>query len=223
MHAAVCCDVCCQVIKYGVVSLAAFKQDLQHWSHLYVGGRLHKPVTALAQHAAAKAACRQNLQSALTASLLLLPSSCSLKVTAPAVERHRQCHLSATAIHLYICDTQCTAQYEASACQPFPHTHALSPRTCFTCLACCCRLLSCRRVHCQDLFRRVASLSYMGDVRMGLAEDSRKVERIVAGSYDGFERLYLPLLQVRRQHAYVLWVVCGTHQPHTARLVLQVL
>jgi hypothetical protein len=33
---------------------------------------------------------------------------------------------------------------------------------------------------------------------MGLAEDSRKVERIVAGSYDAFTQLYLPLLQVGR-------------------------
>jgi translocator assembly and maintenance protein 41 len=78
--------VCLQVIKYGVVSLAAFQQDLQHWSHLYVGGRLHKPVAALCQHAAAEAACQQNLQSALTASLLLLPRSTSLKVRGAAVE-----------------------------------------------------------------------------------------------------------------------------------------
>jgi len=34
----------------------------------------------------------------------------------------------------------------------------------------------------------------MGDVRMGLAEDSLKVERIVAGSYGAFEALYAPLL-----------------------------
>eukprot|EP00882_Tetradesmus_deserticola_P031500 GHRQ01035622.1.p1 GENE.GHRQ01035622.1~~GHRQ01035622.1.p1 ORF type:complete len:115 (-),score=51.04 GHRQ01035622.1:480-824(-) len=72
--------MCLQVIKYGVISLAAFQQDLQHWSHLYVGGRTHKPVAALTQHAAAEAACQQNLQSALTASLLLLPKTSSLQV-----------------------------------------------------------------------------------------------------------------------------------------------
>jgi hypothetical protein len=33
---------------------------------------------------------------------------------------------------------------------------------------------------------------------MGLAEDSKKVERIVAGSYEQFRELYLPRLQVRR-------------------------
>jgi hypothetical protein len=34
---------------------------------------------------------------------------------------------------------------------------------------------------------------------MGLAEDSRKVERIVAGSAAEFARLYTPLLQVREE------------------------
>jgi hypothetical protein len=32
---------------------------------------------------------------------------------------------------------------------------------------------------------------------MGLAEDSKKVERIVAGSYSHFKDTYLPVLQVR--------------------------
>jgi translocator assembly and maintenance protein 41 len=67
-------------------------------------------------------------------------------------------------------------------------------------------------IHLQDLFRRVASLSYMGDVRMGLAEDSRKVERIVAGSYQGFSQLYLPLLQVGGMCCIllcgVIWQLC---------------
>lgn len=54
---------------------------------------------------------------------------------------------------------------------------------------CCCPL--------QDVFKRITSLSYLGDVRMGLAEDSKKVERIVAGSYSHFRDTYMPLLQVR--------------------------
>ena len=43
----------------------------------------------------------------------------------------------------------------------------------------------------------MVGLSYTGDVRMGFAEDSRKVERIVAGSFDGLSSLYLPRLRVR--------------------------
>jgi hypothetical protein len=61
----------------------------------------------------------------------------------------------------------------------------------------------------QELFRRLASLSYLGDVRMGLAEDSKKVERIVAGSYDGFKQMYLPLLQVRTRSVRCL--PCAVH------------
>lgn len=49
------------------------------------------------------------------------------------------------------------------------------------------------------MFRRITGLSYAGDVRMGLAEDSKKVERIVAGSYAQFRELYLPRLQVRER------------------------
>lgn len=62
----------------------------------------------------------------------------------------------------------------------------------------CCAAPCCARRWAlpQDLFKRIASLSYLGDVRMGLAEDSRKVERIVAGSYTHFREAYLPLLQV---------------------------
>lgn len=46
----------------------------------------------------------------------------------------------------------------------------------------------------QDLFCRITALSYTGDVRMGLAEDSKKVERIVEGSYQQFQQVYTPLL-----------------------------
>lgn len=56
-------------------------------------------------------------------------------------------------------------------------------------------LLSPSRASLQELLRRIAALSYAGDVRMGLAEDGRKVERIVAGSRDGLAAMYLPLLQ----------------------------
>ena len=47
----------------------------------------------------------------------------------------------------------------------------------------------------------IVGLSYMGDIRMGLAEDSKKVERIASSSSAGLEETYLPLLEVgRSQH-----------------------
>lgn len=64
----------------------------------------------------------------------------------------------------------------------------------------------------QDFFKRITSLSYLGDVRMGLAEDSKKVERIVAGSYDSFKELYLPMLQV-------MGAGSGTLYAHRAELL----
>ena len=49
----------------------------------------------------------------------------------------------------------------------------------------------------QELLQAVVGLSYTGDVRMGFAEDSRKVERIVSGSFPGLCDLYVPRLKVR--------------------------
>lgn len=72
--------VCVQMIKYGVIGLQAFQQDLHHWSHLYVGGRMHKPVAALTAHTAAEAAQQHNLRAALTTALLLSPKDSTLKV-----------------------------------------------------------------------------------------------------------------------------------------------
>lgn len=42
----------------------------------------------------------------------------------------------------------------------------------------------------------IVGLSYLGDVRMGLAEDSKKVERIASSSSEGLQEAYIPLLQV---------------------------
>ena len=42
----------------------------------------------------------------------------------------------------------------------------------------------------------IVGLSYMGDVRMGIAEDSSKVDRIAIGSADGLKHIYLPRLEV---------------------------
>eukprot|EP00887_Chlorella_sp_A99_P001272 scaffold14.g1272.t1 len=46
-----------------------------------------------------------------------------------------------------------------------------------------------------ELLHAICGLSYSGDVRMGLAEDSRKVHRIVAGSHAQLRELYAAPLQ----------------------------
>ena len=42
----------------------------------------------------------------------------------------------------------------------------------------------------QDLFCRIAGISYTGDIRMGFAEDANKINNIVNANYNGFEKLY---------------------------------
>lgn len=68
-----------RLIKYGVTSTASFKQDLLQWDHLYISGRLHKPVMIVTppdEHLV-KAALKSNLKSAVHTSLLLLPEKFS--------------------------------------------------------------------------------------------------------------------------------------------------
>lgn len=48
----------------------------------------------------------------------------------------------------------------------------------------------------QDLYAKICGVSYIGDVRMGFAEDSRKIERIASGSAEGLALMYNKRLQV---------------------------
>lgn len=65
-----------RVIKYGTISTRCLVDDLLDWESLYVSGRLHKPVEILHLDRTATELTRamtSNLQSAVHASLLLLP------------------------------------------------------------------------------------------------------------------------------------------------------
>lgn len=66
-------------VKYGVIETCDLCNDLNHWTDLYVAGRLHKPVTPLIEPNAShiSAAIEQNLKSAIRAALLLLPAEFS--------------------------------------------------------------------------------------------------------------------------------------------------
>lgn len=64
-----------RLIKYGVISTAAFRNDLFDWETLYVSGRLHKPVRLLYKAVTdtdLEAALTTNQQSAVHTALLLL-------------------------------------------------------------------------------------------------------------------------------------------------------
>ncbi|XP_026418280.1 phosphatidate cytidylyltransferase, mitochondrial-like isoform X2 [Papaver somniferum] len=46
----------------------------------------------------------------------------------------------------------------------------------------------------EDLYAKICSLSYMGDLRMFFAEDKNKVKRIVQGQFDLFQKSYKPFV-----------------------------
>ncbi|CAE6050828.1 unnamed protein product [Arabidopsis arenosa] len=47
----------------------------------------------------------------------------------------------------------------------------------------------------EDLYAKICSLSYMGDLRMFFAEDTNKVNKIVKGQFDIFQSMYKPFLE----------------------------
>lgn len=170
-----------RLIKYGVISRHAFLEDMTTWHHLYVPGRLHKPVLPLVD--------------------LQAPPEPAAAAAAPTAVASS----SSSSVQQAAEDTPSTALTHLHAAPPSPTHHYHHPSDHHQQLAAAiddnhisalrvALLLSPPTASFRDVIRRVAGLSYHGDVRMGLAEDSKKVERIVAGSFEGFCDLYLPLL-----------------------------
>ncbi|KAF3623428.1 putative haloacid dehalogenase-like hydrolase domain-containing protein 3-like [Capsicum annuum] len=114
-----------KMVKYGVVRMHDFIQDILRWDRFYLSGRLQKPVNILVDKLDIKNVNTVNLKAATSAALLLLPS----KFTE------------------------------------------------------------------EDLYAKICSLSYMGDLRMLFAEDKNKVKKIVRGQFYLFEEMYKPFLE----------------------------
>ncbi|KHJ47304.1 hypothetical protein D918_02164 [Trichuris suis] len=52
----------------------------------------------------------------------------------------------------------------------------------------------------EELYEKIASLSYIGDPRMWLAEDRFKIRNIVKANVDAFSKLYSPVLKIATEH-----------------------
>lgn len=64
--------------KYGVISVNRLREDLSHWTDMFVAGRMQKPVALVgAADPRVAAAAADNIRAALAAALLLLPETFS--------------------------------------------------------------------------------------------------------------------------------------------------
>ncbi|XP_031248700.1 phosphatidate cytidylyltransferase, mitochondrial-like [Pistacia vera] len=69
----------------------------------------------------------------------------------------------------------------------------------------------------EDLFAKICSLSYMGDLRMLFAEDKNKVKKIVQGHFDLFHSMYKPFLQEYKAKDFLRVSSSGTDQANISQ------
>ncbi|CAO2826898.1 unnamed protein product [Amaranthus hypochondriacus] len=64
----------------------------------------------------------------------------------------------------------------------------------------------------EDLYAKICSLSYNGDMRMLFAEDKHKVKKIVQGQFDLFKGIYKPVLEEFANKDLLSFSLFGDHQ-----------
>ncbi|OVA12745.1 Mitochondrial matrix Mmp37 [Macleaya cordata] len=69
----------------------------------------------------------------------------------------------------------------------------------------------------EDLYAKICSLSYMGDLRMLFAEDKNKVKRIVQGQFKLFQRIYKPFLDEYAAKELLRFSSSSDHRMHIAQ------
>ncbi|KAL3609662.1 hypothetical protein D5086_000682 [Populus alba] len=64
----------------------------------------------------------------------------------------------------------------------------------------------------EDLYSKICSLSYMGDLRMLFAEDKNKVKRIIEGQFGLFQLMYKPFLKEYEAKELLTFSLPNSHQ-----------
>ncbi|XP_065621095.1 uncharacterized protein LOC136063960 [Quercus suber] len=69
----------------------------------------------------------------------------------------------------------------------------------------------------EDLYAKICSLSYMGDLRMLFAEDRNKVKKIVQGQFDLFQLKYKPFLEEYEAKEFLRLASSGSNQKNISQ------
>ncbi|WRX15863.1 Phosphatidate cytidylyltransferase [Theobroma cacao] len=72
----------------------------------------------------------------------------------------------------------------------------------------------------EDLYAKICSLSYMGDLRMLFAEDRNKVKKIVQGQFDLFQSMYKPFLEEYEGKGFLRFSSSENHHAHISQVYM---
>ena len=166
-------------IKYGIISYQTLLNDLQQWTHLYIAGRMHKPIVRIPIHRLCSnnnnninnnESTREKQPNSTT------PQRCR-QVLQSAQEQSNLPAALATAL-LYQWYQNQPQQSVASTVSTAPSDQSSTTTTTF-----------------RDLYQHIVQISYSGDPRMGMFEDTQKIQNIITSQYHHFDQLYQPILQ----------------------------
>ncbi|KAK9937239.1 hypothetical protein M0R45_014042 [Rubus argutus] len=73
----------------------------------------------------------------------------------------------------------------------------------------------------EDLYAKICSLSYTGDLRMLFAEDRNKVKKIVQGQFELFRSMYKPFIEEYETKDLLRYSLSGNPQPILSQTILK--
>ncbi|KAJ0016799.1 hypothetical protein Pint_11923 [Pistacia integerrima] len=176
-----------KMLKYGVVGMHDLVQDMLNWERFYLSGRLQKPV------------CLPDFPFFLYKFLSFLLNFCGLIY---------QYYLPISGSLVLLVQVHILVDNLDIA-----NTNSVNLRAALSAAL----LLLPSKFTQEDLFAKICSLSYMGDLRMLFAEDKKKVKRIVQGQFDLFHSMYKPFLQEYEAKDFLRVSASGTDQANISQ------